>query len=104
LSIIVKKQNMEVDNELIKRLESLSMLSLSQTERDNLKPEIKKMITMVDKLSELDTSGITPLTNVNNHTQVLRSDKVDNMLSNSEALGNTKHKTGVYFKVPKVIK
>jgi aspartyl-tRNA(Asn)/glutamyl-tRNA(Gln) amidotransferase subunit C len=95
---------MKVEDQLIKRLESLSMLSLSKEERDNLKPELEKMINMIDKLSEIDTNDIIPLINMNNHEQVLRSDKSGKMLSNDVAMKNTNHNSGVYFTVPKVLK
>jgi|GEM_PF-4801334 len=95
---------MKVNEELILRLESLSMLSLSKAERDNIKPGLENMIKMVNKLSDLDTSGCSPLVNTNSHNQVLRSDKSGDMLSNPDAIKNTKFNSNVYFTVPKVLK
>ena len=62
------------------------------------------LFIIINKLSEIDTIDIEPLININNHEQVLRSDKTGNMLSNDAALINTKHNSGVYFTVPKVLK
>ena len=94
---------MKVDDALIKKLESLSMLSLSDQERNQIKPELEKMIDMIDKLNDIKTTDIEPLTHINGHEQILREDKVCNMLTNKEALKNTNHAKGVYFTVPKVI-
>ena len=62
------------------------------------------MIGFIDKLSELDTTGVEPLLHISQNKNVLREDVPSNMLSRDEALKNAPHHDGVYFKVPKVIK
>lgn len=95
---------MAISNSTIEKLEELAMLKLDDSEKESLKEDLDKLIQMFDKLSELDTSGVTPLKNINNHKQELREDKVVHSISKAEALGNAKKATADYFVVPKVIK
>lgn len=94
---------MKIDSHTIEKLEQLSMLKLSEDEKQSLIPELEKLVEMIDKLGELDTSQIQPLKNVNNHKQELRQDIANNSLSKTDALKNAKSKHQDFFLVPKVI-
>ena len=80
------------------------MLQFNAEEKEAIKSDLEKMIGFVDKLKELDTTGVEPLLHMSDHTNVLREDIPANMLTREEALQNAPHHDGVYFKVPKVIK
>lgn len=80
------------------------MLRFNDAEREAIRSDLEKMIGFVDKLKELDTSGVEPLLHMSEELNVLREDIPGNMLSREEALKNAPHTDGVYFKVPKVIK
>jgi aspartyl-tRNA(Asn)/glutamyl-tRNA(Gln) amidotransferase subunit C len=95
---------MQVNDELIDKLSKLSMLQFNDREREEIKADLEKMIGFVDKLKELDTSGVEPLLHMSDHINMLREDVPGNMLSREEALKNAPDHDGVYFKVPKVIK
>jgi aspartyl-tRNA(Asn)/glutamyl-tRNA(Gln) amidotransferase subunit C len=95
---------MQVDNELIEKLSKLSLLQFDEAEKEEIKNDLQKMIGFVDKLQELDTTGIEPLLHMSEEVNVLRDDVPGNMLSREEALRNAPHHDGQYFKVPKVIK
>jgi aspartyl-tRNA(Asn)/glutamyl-tRNA(Gln) amidotransferase subunit C len=58
---------------------------------------------MVDKLSEVDTNGVEPLVYMHEEKNVLRKDKINNVLDRNTGLSNALHKEGPYFAVPKVI-
>ena len=62
------------------------------------------MIGFVDKLKELDTTGVEPLLHMSTNRDVLRQDLPGSMLSQEEALSNAPDHDGTFFKVPKVIK
>ena len=95
---------MQVDDALIDKLARLSMLRFNDEEREQIKRDLEKMIGFVDKLKELDTSGVEPLLHMSNNVDVLREDIPGPMLSRQEALQNAPDQDGVFFKVPKVIK
>ncbi|HEU4469860.1 MAG TPA: Asp-tRNA(Asn)/Glu-tRNA(Gln) amidotransferase subunit GatC [Flavisolibacter sp.] len=95
---------MQVDDTLIDKLSKLAMLNFTEEEREEIKADLGKMIGFVDKLKELDTTGIAPLLHMSAGPAVLREDTPANMLSREEALLNAPAHNGVYFTVPKVIK
>ena len=80
------------------------MLQFNDEEREEIKSDLEKMIGFVDKLKELDTTGVTPLLHMSANVDVLREDIPGNMLAREEALKNAPEQDGVFFKVPKVIK
>ena len=95
---------MQVDDALIEKLAQLSMLEFNEGEKQEIKADLQKMIGFIDKLQELDTTGVEPLMHMSEDVNVLRDDKTGDMLSRSEALQNAPHHDAYYFKVPKVIK
>ena len=95
---------MQVTDELIEKLARLSMLEFSENEKKEIREDLAKMIAFVEKLNELDTSGIEPLMHMSNEENVLRQDEIGNMLSKEEALQNAPAHNKDYFTVPKVIK
>ncbi|MGZ5190231.1 MAG: Asp-tRNA(Asn)/Glu-tRNA(Gln) amidotransferase subunit GatC, partial [Flavisolibacter sp.] len=63
---------MQVNNALIDKLSKLSMLQFSDEEREEIKADLEKMIGFVDKLKELDTTGVEPLLHMSNDINILR--------------------------------
>ena len=61
------------------------------------------IITWVEKLNEVDTANVEPLTTMSTEVNAFREDKAENKLTNQEALSNAPNKAGDYFSVPKVI-
>ena len=95
---------MQVDDALIEKLAELSMLRFNETEKEEIKADLQKMIGFIDKLQELDTTGVEPLMHMSEEVNVLRDDVPGNMLKQEEALKNAPHHNNQYFMVPKVIK
>jgi aspartyl-tRNA(Asn)/glutamyl-tRNA(Gln) amidotransferase subunit C len=62
------------------------------------------MIQFVEKLNELDTTGVPPLLHMSDNVNVLRKDEVKGSIERGEGLKNAPVQDGVFFKVPKVIK
>ncbi len=94
---------MKADRNLILKLENLSRLELTDTEREKLQGSLSDILTMVEKLEELNTEGVEPLVYINEEVSILREDIVKNQLSQSDALKNAPDHNKTHFKVPKVI-
>ncbi len=94
---------MAIEESVISKLEKLSKLKLTDAERTEMKGDLEKMINMVDKLAEVDTVGVEPLVYMHDEKNVLRADKVDNMIDRESGLGNAPKRVGNYFAVPKII-
>ncbi|MCP3931416.1 MAG: Asp-tRNA(Asn)/Glu-tRNA(Gln) amidotransferase subunit GatC [Bacteroidetes bacterium] len=95
---------MEIDVKLISRLEELARLELSLEERERLQKDLNNILKMVEKLEDLDTTGVEPLVYVSEEQNVLREDVVKNQVEKRKALMNAPDKNENFFKVPKVIK
>jgi len=96
---------MKIDKSTVDRLAKLSKLEFSEKEKEEMVQDFKKIVNFVDQLKEVDTEGVEPLIYVNEDvTNVMRDDKVGEMLSREEALNNAPEKDTSYIKVPKVVR
>ena len=94
---------MEIDDQLVDKLAMLSRLQFNETEKSALKSDLEKMIHFVDKLNELETTGVAPLMHISGQVNNLREDEVRQEISQVEALQNASLKNEQFFQVPKVI-
>ncbi|MBC7687841.1 MAG: Asp-tRNA(Asn)/Glu-tRNA(Gln) amidotransferase subunit GatC [Aquabacterium sp.] len=95
---------MEVNDALIDKLANLARLQFDDIEKAGIKNDLQRMIQFVEKLNELDTTGVEPLLHMSDNINVLRDDEVKGSISLEEALKNAPLHDGQFFKVPKVIK
>jgi len=95
---------MVVNDALIEKLAHLSRLEFNSKEKNEIKNDLQKMIAFVEKLNELDISGVEPLLHMTDEVNVLREDGVKGSIGRDEALKNAPEHDGIFFKVPKVIK
>jgi aspartyl-tRNA(Asn)/glutamyl-tRNA(Gln) amidotransferase subunit C len=95
---------MEVNDQLIDKLASLSRLQFDATEKAAIKTDLQNMIQFIDQLNELDTTGVEPLLHMSDNVNVLRVDEVQGSISRELALKNAPMHDEQFFKVPKVIK
>ena len=102
---INKEKNMAkiIDDETMENVCILAKLSLSEEEKEKAKAEMQKMLDYVEKLDELDTSEVEPMSHIFQDENVFREDVVTNG-DNKEAMLATapKAKEGQY-QVPKTI-
>lgn len=95
---------MRVNDALIEKLAHLSRLELKADEKIEMKGELEKMITFIDKLNELDTTGVDPLLHMSGNTDIFRKDEVSGQISKENVFKNAPLHDNDFFKVPKVIK
>jgi aspartyl-tRNA(Asn)/glutamyl-tRNA(Gln) amidotransferase subunit C len=95
---------MEVNDALIDQLSNLARLEFTATEKAGIRHDLQRMIEFVEKLGELDTTGIEPLLHMSPSTDVLRDDIPGGSISRKEALASAPATDGTYFTVPKVIR
>ena len=92
-----------IDDETMENVCILAKLSLTEDEKEKAKEDMQKMLDYVDKLDELDTSSVEPMSHIFGDQNVFREDVVtngddrDNMLKNAPA-----EKDGTY-KVPRTV-
>lgn len=95
---------MEVNDELIDRLANLARLTFEPAEKTEIKHDLQKMISFIEKLNELDTTGVEPLLFMTDEVNVLREDEVKGSITREEGLLNAPLKDEQFFEVPKVIR
>ena len=95
---------MEITEELIDKLAHLSMLSFSAEEKIQLQEELEKMIGFINKLEEVDTTGVEPLIHISEEINQMRPDIVVGEISKENAFKNASFHNKDFFMVPKVIK
>lgn len=90
----------EVNENLIKHLESLALIQLSPEEEKIIKNDIKKILDFFNKLNELDLTNVEPLFHPLPQGR-LRKDTPKEPLDREEALKNVKRKENGYIIGPK---
>jgi aspartyl-tRNA(Asn)/glutamyl-tRNA(Gln) amidotransferase subunit C len=90
----------------VRYVAGLANLSLTQEEILKFAADLDDILTHMDKLNEIDTTGVEPMAQVlfeSGETATLREDVERPSLENPVALANAPLSGGGYFKVPKVI-
>jgi aspartyl-tRNA(Asn)/glutamyl-tRNA(Gln) amidotransferase subunit C len=95
---------MEVTDALVEKLAHLSRLEFNDADKAEIKNDLQRMISFVEKLDELDLTDTEPLLHMSSNINVLREDEAKGSVSREEALKNAPEHDNKFFKVPKVIK
>lgn len=95
---------MEVNDTMVDKLAHLARLKFDESEKQEIKNDLQKMIAFVEKLNELNLEGIEPLMHMSEEVNVLREDEVKGSVSREDALKNAPSHDAQFFKVPKVIR
>jgi aspartyl-tRNA(Asn)/glutamyl-tRNA(Gln) amidotransferase subunit C len=95
---------MIVNDALIDKLAHLSRLEFEEDEKEVIKNDLEKMIGFIDKLNELDTTGVEPLLHMSDNVNVFRTDTVKGEIGWKDVFKNAPLHDEKFFKVPKVIK
>lgn len=90
-------------DELIKHLEWLSRVELTREEEENVKKHIPRILEFFDRMDEIDTENVEPLTHPVEITSVLREDETEEGLTQEEALKNAPEREDGYFKAPRIV-
>lgn len=92
---------MRVSKDTVKKMAHLARLEVENVEK--MQEDMSKILDFMDKLNELDTSGVAPLVYMNQEVNVIRADEEHTPLSREDALKNAIDTDGTFFKVAKVI-
>ena len=95
---------MEVTEQLVDKLAHLSRLRFSADEKIAIKNDLQNMIGFVQKLNEVDTTGVQPMLHMGDANYVFRTDELKGSVTREAALANAQIPDNQFFKVPKVIK
>ena len=90
-----------ISDETIEYVGILAKLELSEEEKEQAKKDMGSMLDYIDKLNELDTTGVEPMSHVFPVDNVFREDVVTNGDDRDEMLANAPQKKDRTYMVPK---
>ena len=94
---------MKITDEIVDHIAHLARLKFEGDKKIAIKQDLEKIISFMDKLSDLPTENMEPLIFMNESVNVLREDVAKVTLTQSEALKNAPKKDSDYFRIPKVL-
>jgi aspartyl-tRNA(Asn)/glutamyl-tRNA(Gln) amidotransferase subunit C len=86
----------------VRHVAKLARLHLESKEMDRMTGELAKILSHIDKLSELDVADVPPTAHVLDVTNVARADKGRPSLPVDEALKNAPAVSDDSFRVPRM--
>lgn len=95
---------MKITKEIVQKTAHLARLKFNPEDEESIQKDLQKMIDWVDKLQEVDTKGVEPLTHMSTEINQFREDQSKNTISREQGLKNAPKHDSEYFRVPKVIK
>ena len=90
-----------ISDETIEYVGILAKLELSDEEKEAAKKDMGRMLDYIDKLGELDTTGVEPMSHVFPVQNVFREDVVTNGDESEQTLANAPGEKHNMFVVPK---
>ncbi len=92
-----------ISDETIEYVGILAKLELSDKEKEQAKKDMGSMLDYIDKLNELDTKGVEPMSHVFPVHNVFREDIVTNNDDRDNILKNAPEEKDGSFMVPKTV-
>ena len=94
---------MSIDLKTIKHISKLSRISVDEQKAEKLAGDLNSIFKFIEKLNELNTDKVEPLTSVVQTTLKFRSDEVKNQNIREQIIKNSTKDNEDFFVVPKVV-
>jgi aspartyl-tRNA(Asn)/glutamyl-tRNA(Gln) amidotransferase subunit C len=94
---------MSVDAATVRRIAHLARIAVADAEVEHLKDELNAMLAFVEQLSEVDVTGVEPMTSVTPMAMKMREDTVTDGGIADDIVRNAPASEDHFFLVPKVV-
>ena len=94
---------MTINLKTIKHISKLSRISVDDKKAKKLEGDLNSIFEFIEKLNELDTDKVEPLTSIAETTLKFRTDEVKSKNIRNQILKNSPEKNEDFFVVPKVV-
>lgn len=94
---------MKINRELLDKIAHLARLEFDEKDAEKMMQDMTEIVEWVEKLKEVDTEGVEPLTTMSHEVNAVRDDEVREHLPHERALRHAPKKDADYFRVPKVL-
>ena len=93
----------KIDQTQVRKVAKLSRLELTEGEVQEFTGQLSAILDYVEKMNELDTTGVEPLAHCLPVSNVLRKDSARESLGTEKVLANAPQRDDEFFKVPKIL-
>jgi len=97
-----QKEEVKVDEKLVKEIASLARLDLTEEETKTFIPQFQDILKYFSILNELDTENVSPAYLSSANKSVTREDKVEESVPTQEFLSNAPQAKNDYVVIPRV--
>ena len=94
---------MSIDLKTIKHISKLSRISVDEKRAEKLADDLNSIFEFIEKLNELKTDDVKPLTSIAETTLKFRSDEIKSKNIREQIIKNSPEDNEDYFVVTKVI-
>jgi aspartyl-tRNA(Asn)/glutamyl-tRNA(Gln) amidotransferase subunit C len=94
---------MSIDKSAVQKVAKLARIKTTDAEAEVLAGELSNILGMIQKLNEVNTDGIEPMTSVIEMQMFERDDVVTDGNMPEEIVANAPESTAGFFVVPKVV-
>lgn len=94
---------MKIDKETLEKIAHLARLNFDEKEEQSMLDSMSDILTWVEKLNEIDTTNVEPLTHMASEVNSVREDELGVHLNHDDALKNAPKIDADYIRVPKVL-
>ena len=94
---------MKLSTKEVEYVARLARLEVTDKETEKFTAQLNDILGYIDKLNEIDTTGVEPMTHAIAVTNAFREDKIVESIGTEKSLANAPDGRGEFFRVPKVI-
>jgi len=94
---------MALDKATVAHIATLARIKLPESEQDKIAGELSHILTWIEQLGEVDTTGVAPMTSVVAMRLPAREDVVSDDNRQADILANAPAEAHGFFTVPKVV-
>ena len=94
---------MKLSSQEVEYVAHLARLEITDKEKDKFTAQLNDILLYIDKLNELDTKGVEPMSHAISVTNAFREDIILDSIGTENSLTNAPDARGEFFRVPKVI-
>jgi len=94
---------MGIDLKTIKHISKLSRISVDDEKAKKLEADLNSIFSFIEKLNELETQQVKPLSSIAETTLQLRKDEIKSTNIRDQILKNSPEENKDFFVVPKVV-
>ncbi|MDP7541575.1 MAG: Asp-tRNA(Asn)/Glu-tRNA(Gln) amidotransferase subunit GatC [Candidatus Pelagibacter bacterium] len=94
---------MGIDLKTVKHISKLSRISIDDEKAKKLEADLNSIFSFIEKLNELETQQVEPLSSIAETTLQLRKDEIKSTNIRDQILKNSPEESKDFFVVPKVV-